>query len=151
MNGFCVCFSIESSTDCLLLPLAAMIASPSKWLFAAAGLVSSAMAVSFISDSDMTNLLNAGGLQLALKAQPMWFFGQAMNQPPCIPTFATKSDGSQTPSAALCDYPNVGCNCRNPGVPINNPSPSFPVYYSYNKCNSTEIRVVYNLFYEKDG
>ncbi|KOS18022.1 hypothetical protein ESCO_002445 [Escovopsis weberi] len=122
-----------------------------KNLLAGCGLASTALAVSIISDSDMTDLLNAGGVDLAMRAQPMWFFGQSQNQPPCIPTFALTSDNQQTPSAALCGYPNTGCNCRQPGVPITNPSPSFPVYYTYDRCSDTEIRVQYSLFYEKDG
>lgn len=121
-----------------------------KTLLAGTGLASLASAVTPVSDSDMTNLLNAGGVELAMKAQPMWFFGQAMNQPPCIPTFAT-TNGGQTPSAALCAYPNMGCNCRTPGVPITNVAPSFPTYYSYEKCTDTTIRIQYSLFYEKDG
>lgn len=121
-----------------------------KTLLAGTGLASMAAAVTPISDSDMNNLLNAGGVDLALRAQPMWFFGQAMNQPPCIPTFATQN-GVQTPSAPLCAYPNVGCSCRTPGVGISNPSPSFPTYYTYQKCSDTNIRVQYSLFYEKDG
>ncbi|KAL6701291.1 hypothetical protein J3F84DRAFT_354355 [Trichoderma pleuroticola] len=122
-----------------------------KTLLAGTGLASLASAVTPVSDSDMNNLLNAGGVELAMRAQPMWFFGQAMNQPPCIPTFATTSSGGQTPSAPLCAYPNVGCSCRTPGVGITNPSPSFPTYYSYQKCTDTTIRIQYSLFYEKDG
>ncbi|KAK3393878.1 hypothetical protein B0H63DRAFT_459433 [Podospora didyma] len=110
-----------------------------------------AMAVTPVSDSAMTDLLNAGGVDLAYAAAPMWFFGQAMNQPPCYPTNATNAQGAQTPSAALCNWPNTGCNCRNPGVPITNAGPPFPVYYSYNRCAQTEVRIAYNLFYEKDG
>ncbi|CAM1504440.1 Fc.00g020310.m01.CDS01 [Cosmosporella sp. VM-42] len=120
-------------------------------LLLAATVVLTALAVTPVSDSDMTNLLNEGGVSLAMKAQPMWFFGQAMNQPPCIPAWATTSDGKQTPSAALCGWPNTGCNCKVPGVGIGNPSPDFPVYYTYAKCNGNEVRVAYNLFYEKDG
>lgn len=45
----------------------------------------------------------------------------------------------------------MGCNCRKPGVAIGNPSPVFPVYYTYNQCNTGDIRVSLNLFYEKDG
>ncbi|RFU75802.1 hypothetical protein TARUN_6444 [Trichoderma arundinaceum] len=121
-----------------------------RTLLAGTGLASLAAAVTPISDSDMNNLLNAGGVELAMRAQPMWFFGQAMNQPPCIPTFAT-INGQQTPSVGLCAYPNVGCNCRQPGVPIVNASPSFPTYYTYQKCSDTTIRVQYSLFYQKDG
>ncbi|KAK4231670.1 hypothetical protein QBC38DRAFT_465262 [Podospora fimiseda] len=121
----------------LLLPLAALFL-PSA-------------AVTPIPSLTMESLLNEGGISLALLAQPMFFFGQAMNRPPCYPTNATTAIGTQTPSVGLCDYPNVGCNCRQPGIGISNPGPSFPVYYSYNRCTPTEIRVVYNLFYEKDG
>ncbi|KAK1763092.1 hypothetical protein QBC33DRAFT_459994 [Phialemonium atrogriseum] len=99
----------------------------------------------------MTGLLNAGGVDLALAAAPMWFFGQALNQPPCYPTSATDSSGGQTPAAGLCAWPNAGCGCRNPGVGIGNAGPSFPVYYSYQKCTDGEVRVAYNLFYQKDG
>ncbi|KAK3987650.1 hypothetical protein QBC44DRAFT_331011 [Cladorrhinum sp. PSN332] len=104
-----------------------------------------------ISSTTMESLLNAGGVDLAHAAAPMFFFGQAMNRPPCYPTNATTAQGTQTPSVGLCDYPNVGCNCRQPGIGISNRGPSFPVYYTYNRCTPTEIRVAYNLFYEKDG
>jgi hypothetical protein len=113
-------------------------------------LAATASAVTPVSDSDMNTLLNEGGVSLAMKAQPMFFFGQAMNQPPCIPTFAVVN-GQQVASSKLCAYPNVGCNCANPGVGIGNPSPSFPVYYTYQKCSDTSVRVAYNLFYTKDG
>ena len=128
-----------------------MRVSITNLLAAGAGIVSLAGAnVTPISDSDMNDLLNEGGVSLAMKAAPMFFFGQALNEPPCIPTFATRN-GQQTPSAALCDWPDTGCNCRTPGVPIGNPSPSFPIYYSYEKCTDRSIRVQYSLFYEKDG
>lgn len=113
-------------------------------------LAATAVAVTPISDSDMNGLLNEGGTSLALRGQPIFFFGQSQNKVPCIPTFATHGS-SQTPAAPLCAYPDVGCSCRNPGVPSGNPSPSFPVYYSYQKCDDKQIRIAYNLFYEKDG
>ncbi|KAG8425612.1 hypothetical protein J3458_002295 [Metarhizium acridum] len=122
-----------------------------KQVLAAGCLAATASAVTPISDSDMNQMLNEGGVSLAMRAQPMFFFGQAMNHPPCIPTFATSPDGNQVPSSKLCDWPDVGCDCRNPGVGIGNPSPSFPIYYSYKKCSDTSVRVVYNLFYTKDG
>lgn len=129
-------------------------------ILVAAAMASQAMAVTSISPGNMTNLLNAGGVELANLYAPMWFFGQAMNQPPCYPDWAF--DGSETtpdiydsahrtPPAPQCAYPNVGCNCRNPGVPIGNPGPAFPIYYSYKQCNASDIRVAYNLFYQKDG
>lgn len=104
-----------------------------------------------VSDSDMNDLLNEGGVSLAMKAAPMFFFGQALNNPPCIPTSALTSDNKQTAPADLCNWPNAGCNCRTPGVSIGNPAPSFPIYYSYQKCTDTSIRIQYSLFYQKDG
>ncbi|KAF4763816.1 hypothetical protein HAV15_000095 [Penicillium sp. str.  len=117
-------------------------------------------ALSQITDDEMGSLLDAGGVDLAHRYAPMWFFGQALNQPPCYPTWTyggspntpdVYDDAHRTPGAPQCDYPDVGCNCRNPGVGIGNPGPAFPVYYTYQRCSDTEVRVVYNLFYEKDG
>ncbi|PIG69109.1 hypothetical protein AARAC_009581 [Aspergillus arachidicola] len=117
-------------------------------------------AVTQITDDDMTSLLNQGGAELADRYAPMWFFGQALNQPPCYPTWAfggspTSNDvydsSHKTPAAAQCEYPDVGCKCRNPGVAIKNRAPDFPIYYTFKRCSDTEVRVAYNLFYEKDG
>ncbi|KAG2026395.1 hypothetical protein GB937_001905 [Aspergillus fischeri] len=119
-----------------------------------------AAAVTQITDNEMSNLLSQGGVELADRYAPLWFFGQAQNQPPCYPTWAfggspTSSDiyddAHKTPAAPQCDYPNVGCRCRNPGVGIGNRGPAFPIYFTYKRCSDTEVRVVYNLFYEKDG
>ncbi|KAJ5602357.1 hypothetical protein N7537_005313 [Penicillium hordei] len=117
-------------------------------------------ALSQITDDEMDSLLDAGSVDLAHRYAPMWFFGQALNQPPCYPTWTyggspntadVYDDAHRTPGAPQCDYPDVGCSCRNPGVGIGNPGPAFPVYYTYQRCSDTEVRVVYNLFYEKDG
>lgn len=117
-------------------------------------------ALSQITDDEMGSLLDAGGVDLAHRYAPMWFFGQALNQPPCYPTWTyggspntadVYDDAHKTPGAPQCDYPDVGCNCRNPGVGVGNAGPAFPVYYTYQRCSDTEVRVVYNLFYEKDG
>jgi len=125
--------------------------SLSQALVAGASLLSGAWAVTHVSDGDMNTMLNSGGVNLAIAAAPMWFFGQALNQPPCYPTNALDGSGNQVPSGGLCNWPNAGCNCRTPGVPISNPGPSFPVYFTFQKCTDTEVRVAYNLFYQKDG
>lgn len=83
-------------------------------------LVGLGQSVTPISDDSMTDLLNAGGVQLAMAAQPLWFFGQSQ-QPRCCPTWATWG-GQQNPGGEPCNFPNVGCNCRNPGISIRNPS-----------------------------
>lgn len=130
----------------------------SSWARLAA-LVGPVVAVSQIADDEMSSLLD-GGADLAYRYAPLWFFGQAQDQPPCYPTWAfggspTTADvydeDHKTPAVSQCDYPDVGCKCRNPDIEIGNPGPAFPVYYTYRRCNETEIRVVYNLFYEKDG
>ncbi|CAG7557550.1 unnamed protein product [Fusarium equiseti] len=109
-----------------------------------------ACAVSSVPDKQMNDWLDAGGIPLAMAAQPMWFFGQSQNQPPCYPTRAIQR-GKQAPGGALCAFPEVGGHCRTPGRKIANPGPDFPIYYTYNKCNNDEIRVAYNIFFDKDG
>lgn len=125
-----------------------------------AALVAPVAAVTQIPDKEMTSLLRSGGADLAQRYAPMWFFGQAEKEPPCYPTWAyggspTKGDvyddGHKTKPAGQCEYPNVGCKCRNPDVDIGNAGPAFPIYYTFRRCSDTEVRVVYNLFYEKDG
>ncbi|KAK0735216.1 hypothetical protein B0T26DRAFT_747031 [Lasiosphaeria miniovina] len=104
-----------------------------------------------ITDTAMAVLLAGDGVDLALAAAPMWLFSEALRQVPCYPTHATDADGQQTPSAALCSYPKTGCNCRNPGVLRNHAGPPFPIYYSVRRCDLAEVRVAYNIFFEKDG
>ncbi|PYH81516.1 hypothetical protein BO82DRAFT_81106 [Aspergillus uvarum CBS 121591] len=125
-----------------------------------AALAAQALAVTQITDADMQTLLNQDGVELADRYAPLWFFGQALHEVPCYPTWAFGgSPGSpdvydaahQTSPAPQCEYPDVGCECRNPGVDAGNPGPAFPIYYTVQRCNETEVRVVYNLFYEKDG
>ncbi|RAH85479.1 UPF0047 domain protein [Aspergillus japonicus CBS 114.51] len=126
-----------------------------------AALAAQALAVTQITDADMRNLLNHDGVELADRYAPLWFFGQALHAVPCYPTWAFGGspdspdvyDDAAHPTAPApqCEYPDVGCGCRNPGVDAGNPGPAFPIYYTVQRCNETEVRVVYNLFYEKDG
>ncbi|TWU76328.1 hypothetical protein ED733_005946 [Metarhizium rileyi] len=113
-------------------------------------LAATAFATTPISDADMENLLDAGGVGLALRAQPMFLIGQAVGKPPCIPSWAIVN-GTQASASKLCSWPDSGCDCRNPGVPLGNPLPSFPVYFSFSRCGDAAVRVAYNLFYTKDG
>lgn len=132
----------------------------SRYILSIVWAASETVAVTHITDSQMASFLNDGALELADRYAPMWFFGQALNHPPCYPTWAfggspSSSDvydsNHKTPAAAQCEYPDVGCGCRKPGVAIHNAGPEFPIYYTFKRCNETEVRVVYNLFYEKDG
>lgn len=131
-----------------------------KSSLAVAALAVGAFAVTQITDAEMTDLLNEGGVDLANRYAPIWFFGQAEDEPPCYPTWAyggspttndTYDSSHKTAAGAQCEYPDVGCNCRNPGVSIGNAGPAFPIYYTFKKCNDSDVRVVYNLFYQKDG
>ncbi|KAB8075779.1 hypothetical protein BDV29DRAFT_171251 [Aspergillus leporis] len=130
------------------------------YIVAAVLAVGQTAAVTQITNDQMNTFLGQGGAELAYRYAPLWFFGQALNHPPCYPTWAfggspTTNDvydsNHKTPAAAQCEYPDVGCKCRNPGVEIGNAGPKFPIYYTSKKCSDTEVRVVYNLFYEKDG
>ncbi|RAH73005.1 uncharacterized protein BO66DRAFT_418480 [Aspergillus aculeatinus CBS 121060] len=128
-----------------------------------AALAAQALAVTQITDEEMRTLLNQDdGVELADRYAPLWFFGQALNEEPCYPTWAFGGSpdspdvydaAHQTAPGPQCEYPDVGCECRNPGVDAGNPGPAsaFPIYYTVQRCNETEVRVVYNLFYEKDG
>jgi hypothetical protein len=118
-----------------------------KWT--AALLASQVAAVTQITNDEMQSLLDAGGIDLADRYAPIWFFGQAQNQPPCYPTWAfggspttndVYDDAHKTPAAAQCDYPDVGCNCRNPGVGVGNAGPAFPIYYTYQQCITSSMR-----------
>jgi hypothetical protein len=84
----------------------------------------------------------------------MWFFSTALGHPDCYPTWAFLPNGTRTPPAPLCNWPDTSCGCRTPlseGVQPGNPGPQFPIYFSVKQCSENDIRVAYNLFYEKDG
>ncbi|KAF9886476.1 hypothetical protein FE257_011383 [Aspergillus nanangensis] len=117
-------------------------------------------AVTRLADDAMRQFLHEGGVELAYRYAPLWYFGEWASHHPCYPTWAFRGssaaadvydDAHKTVPAAQCEYPNVGCNCRNPSVGSGNPGPEFPVYFTVRRCNDTDVRVVYNLFYEKDG
>ncbi|KAL8829941.1 MAG: hypothetical protein Q9170_005962 [Blastenia crenularia] len=111
----------------------------------------------------MRNYLESDHAGLARLNAPVFFFGQNEHQPPCpisIPTWAYQGSPTtpdiydknhQTKPAKRCMYSNVGCDCRKPDISIGHAAPEFPVYYTLRKCSDTEVRVTFNLFYEKDG
>lgn len=113
-------------------------------------LAATTAAVTPIPDAEMEYLLNTAGIELAMKAQPMFLMGQAVGRAPCIPSWAIVN-GTQAVPSKLCAWPDSGCDCRNPGVPLGSPMPSFPVYFSYSRCGNAAVRIAYNLFYTKDG
>lgn len=137
-----------------------MYSTPSKALAALSLLSGSALAVTNFTNSQMQSYLDGNVSSLAQRYAPLWFFSQMDSNLPCIPDWAFSGSPSTpdtydaahlTPPAPQCEYPNVGCSCRNPGVAVNNPLPEFPIYYVYQQCNATEVRIAYNLYYQKDG
>ena len=73
--------------------------------------VGQAVAVTQISDDNMNQLLDDGGVELADRYAPIWFFAQSQDQPPCIPDWAfggspdsddTYDDDHKTKPAPQC-------------------------------------------------
>ncbi|KAL7275473.1 hypothetical protein RUND412_001580 [Rhizina undulata] len=91
--------------------------------------------------------------KLAMASRPMFHFAQTLKQKPCYPVSALQPDGSQTPYAEMKPYPQTGGGgCPDASLPaVHNPGPAFPVYYVYKKCSDSEIRIAYNLYFQKDG
>ncbi|KAK1773105.1 hypothetical protein QBC45DRAFT_463649 [Copromyces sp. CBS 386.78] len=119
---------------------------PLSNLFAGLNLLTStitATAPEFAAEQ-MKSSLYGDGIDLAVVGVPMWFFGETQGYYPCYPT-------SATPLAELCNFPDTGCNCREPWRTAGQLDPSFLVYFSMKECDSEEVQVAYNLFYEKDG
>ena len=124
-----------------------------------------------ISAANMTTLLASDHLTIAKNNAPVFFFGEvAFEQPPypkyppCMPVWAygggnplgpdTYSSDKRTPPVARCGGQDVGCNCRNPPPPVGQASGAFPTYYTVKTCSGNsppDIRVNYNIFYQKDG
>ncbi|CCC06349.1 hypothetical protein SMACR_00564 [Sordaria macrospora] len=103
------------------------------------------------SAEQMRQSLSGDGIDLAAAGAPVWFFGEPQGHFPCYPTFPVNDEGQQTPAGELCDFPDTDCNCREPWISDGKFDPSFPVYFSFRECDSEEVQVAYNLFYEKDG
>ncbi|KFY40815.1 hypothetical protein V494_03313 [Pseudogymnoascus sp. VKM F-4513 (FW-928)] len=125
-----------------------------------AALLTGAQAVTTFTDAQLDAYLSSGGTDLAYAYAPVFFFSQSQNKVPTYPTWAFSGSpdtadvydsAHQTVPAPQCDYPDVGCNSRNPGVATGNQGPRFPLYFTTKKCSDTEVRVAYNLYYQKDG
>ena len=116
-----------------------------------------------VTNDQMIQYINNDHLGLAQSNAPVFFFGNGGSAgfSPCLPTWAytdspeTGPDiydsAHRTKPAPRLQWEEVGGDCRTPPFPINQAAGRFPVYYTVNQCNANEIRVVYNLFYEKDG
>ncbi|TVY52721.1 hypothetical protein LCER1_G005411 [Lachnellula cervina] len=86
-------------------------------------------------------------------AAPLWH----LDLKTCFPSAAVQSDGSQTPSVDNDDCQvlgslNDGCPVQAPQTEQEQPSTSFPTYYTIRQCsNDSSWRVVYDVFFQKVG
>ncbi|RPB29314.1 hypothetical protein L211DRAFT_775715 [Terfezia boudieri ATCC MYA-4762] len=87
------------------------------------------------------------GFEVAFASRPLWHFGQSNNNKPCYPAPCFNAAGQQY-GLNPTPWPNAGQGCPNPG-PIGSGN-SFPTYYTITRCNDVEVRVAYNLYFQKD-
>ncbi len=88
----------------------------------------------------------------------MFHFAQANGYPQCYPNYPFRPDGSKRPAAASELWPIIS-TCKQTDLKARGWGPPMPVYYNMRWCpnnsgrgaSGSEIRVSYNLFYEKDG
>ncbi|KAF8463426.1 hypothetical protein BDZ91DRAFT_731575 [Kalaharituber pfeilii] len=102
-----------------------------------------------LSDSFITtDLANNAGFEIAFASRPLWHFGKSMGNKPCYPNHCFNSAGRQH-GVKPTKWPNAASGCPDPGPDgCGNP---FPTYYTVTRCSDTELRVVYNLYFQKDG
>ncbi|RPA79350.1 hypothetical protein BJ508DRAFT_308453 [Ascobolus immersus RN42] len=98
-------------------------------------------------------LVENNGLGIAMASRPLWHFATMKGQKMCMPTSAINSDFKQTPYLNPDLFPLAGSGCPDPGVPVGslNDTTPFPTYYTITNCTDTELRIVYNMFFQKDG
>lgn len=96
-----------------------------------------------------SDLLINGGYNIAWQARPLWHFSRYLGHDTCYPQSATTLTGDQAQGVELGHWPDTNSGCDSPGE--GKWSKAFPTYYSISKCNDSEVRVVYNLFFPKDG
>ncbi|MGY4769742.1 NPP1 family protein [Kribbella sp. CWNU-51] len=86
---------------------------------------------------DLTNFVIAGA--------PTWYFARANSHDACWPSPAfVGANNDQHPPAATANWPDTNKGCA--------PTWSwFPTYYNVKTCYGTEVRVVYTIYFPKDG
>lgn len=86
---------------------------------------------------DLTNFVIAGA--------PTWYFARANSHDACWPSPAfVGANNDQHPAAAGANWPDTNKGC----APIWS---WFPTYYNVKTCYGTEVRVVYTIYFPKDG
>ncbi|WP_329548099.1 hypothetical protein OG548_32530 [Streptomyces sp. NBC_01356] len=75
---------------------------------------------------------------------PDWQFARALGNDTCWPSSAFVNGDQQAPPAELRPWPDTDYGCAAPGT-------YFPTYTTVKTCFGTEVRVIYTLFFPKDG
>lgn len=75
---------------------------------------------------------------------PQWNFARAVNHDACWPSDPLPN-GNQQAAGTVKAWPIAGQG----GCPAK--GSNFPTFYSVKKCNDTEVRVVFNIYFVKDG
>lgn len=92
-----------------------------------------------------TPLPHGSSLQSFVTASaPNWNFARANNRDTCWPSDPLPG-GNQSSGASLKAWPTAGQG----GCPDR--WSDFPTFYSVKKCNPTEVRVSYSIFFKKNG
>lgn len=102
-----------------------------------------------LSDAFVLNdIATNEGKEIAYASRPLWHFGQSQSRAPCYPTWALTPDGKQA-GVNPGPWSDASSGCPHPGpYGLSNP---FPTYYTVSYCGDDELRVVYNLYFQKDG
>lgn len=111
-----------------------------------AALLSTVMIVAAAPSASANNPLPTGSnLRAFVNASaPNWNFARANNHDSCWPSDPLPG-GNQSSAATLKPWPVAGQG----GCPDR--WSNFPTFYSAKKCNATEVRVSYSIFFKKNG
>lgn len=76
---------------------------------------------------------------------PQWNFARANSRDTCWPSAAIDASGAQSPSASRKAWPTAGQGgCPDRWSP-------FPTYYTVKQCGADQVRVIFNIYFKKDG
>lgn len=91
------------------------------------------------------SLPHGSNLQAFVAAsRPQWNFARAQNHDACWPADPL-ANGKQHAPATVKAWPIAGQG----GCPAK--GSNFPTFYSVKRCSDTEVRVVFNIYFPKDG
>lgn len=129
--------------------LSVLSASPARRLIIGAVSLAVALAATVAgiqiaaADTGQPGSTDLAGLVLA--SRPQWNLARALKHDSCWPEEALDAAGNQKAPATRKLWPVPGQGgCVSAGS-------AFPTYYTAKQCSPTEVRVVYSLYFPKDG